>query len=221
MHLVDSRSTVVSWLMALLVNVFLSAAGHASNAVTTVATFDASQLVLTPSSLVEGLDGNFYAAASSGGVALPPNGTAGSIVQITPQGVVTTLHAFGSGEGIGPTGLVLGPDGNLYGTTAGGGLYGGGTLFQITTAGTFTVVYAFPNGSSLMGVGPTQLTVGVDGNLYGMTEGGGTNACGALFRMTLAGVPTVLYSFPQIGGGTGPGAAPMAVDSNNTLYGIG
>lgn len=224
MHLVKWQPPVISLMIVLLINLFLSAPGHASNAVTTLATFQASQLVLTPSSLVEGPDGNFYAAASTGGYTQSGyGGTSGSIVQITPQGVITTLHSFAAQDGFGPTGLVLGPDGNLYGTAATGGIYDGGTLFQITTGGAFNVVYAFPNGtsSSRMGAGPTQLTVGVDGNLYGMTEGGGANACGALFRITLAGVPTVLYSFPQIGGGTGPGADPMAVDSNGTLYGIG
>jgi uncharacterized repeat protein (TIGR03803 family) len=221
MLFVKRRVPIISLVAAFLINVILGATGHASSALTTLATFDSSQYVLTPSSLVEGPDGNFYAAASSGGTALPfTAGTSGSIVQITPQGVVTTVHTFAAEDGAIPTGLVLGPDGNLYGTTQTGGLYDGGTLFKMTTAGVFSVVYAFPNGSSLMGMGPTQLTVGVDGNLYGMTEGGGTNECGALFRMTLAGVPTVLYSFPQIGGSTLPGAAPMAVDTSGNLYGI-
>jgi len=224
MQSVKSRKAVFALSFALLMILFGSAPIHATNAVTSIAVFNPSRLVLVQSSLVEGPDGNFYAAASSGGVTLSNSGgTTGSLVQITPQGVITTLHAFAGDDGVGPTGLVLGPDGNLYGATRSGGSGDGGTLFKLTTSGAFSVVYAFPNGTSpsLMGAGPTQLTVGVDGNLYGITEGGGANACGAVFRITLAGVPTVLYSFPQIGGSTVPGAAPMAVDGNNTLYGIG
>lgn len=65
------------------------------------------------SSLVEGADGNFYGTTPSGG---PLNN--GTIFKITPAGVLTTLYAFSGGsDGSAPlASLVLGSDGNFYGT---------------------------------------------------------------------------------------------------------
>src|SRR5580658_5510694 len=70
-------------------------------------------------SLVQGRDGNFYGVTTEGGSG-PQNGY-GTIFKVTPTGTVTTLHLFQGLDGIAPTGLVLGTDGNLYGATAQGG----------------------------------------------------------------------------------------------------
>jgi len=46
--------------------------------------------------------------------------------------VATTLHVFSFGDGGRPiSSLVLDADGNLYGTTSEGGMYGGGNIFEI------------------------------------------------------------------------------------------
>jgi uncharacterized repeat protein (TIGR03803 family) len=68
--------------------------------------------------LVQGSDGNLYGAMVTGGT----NG-AGTIFQITLNGVLTPLYSFGGGtNGSRPVGsLVQGSDGNLYGTTSTGG----------------------------------------------------------------------------------------------------
>ncbi len=39
--------------------------------------------------------------------------------------------------------LVVGVDGNIYGTTSSGGVNGGGVLFDLTTTGVYTVVHRF------------------------------------------------------------------------------
>jgi uncharacterized repeat protein (TIGR03803 family) len=75
--------------------------------------------------------------------------------------------------------LVWGADGNIYGTTEGGGTQGGGTVFQMTPAGTLTTLYGFgaitlgvtttPDGTSPYG-GLVQAT---DGSFYGITSQGG------------------------------------------------
>jgi uncharacterized repeat protein (TIGR03803 family) len=105
------------------------------------------------------------------------------------------VHRFFSGAGsVAP--LTLGADGNLYGTTASGGIVDGGTVFRLTPDGTVTVVVDFtgPNGSS-----PYPYTVGLvpdqDGNLYGATEYGTPGGRGTIFKMTLAGQVTPLVSF--------------------------
>lgn len=114
---------------------------------------------------------------------------------------------------IGLQGLVQGTDGNFYGTTFSGGIYtatytgeplnqgavGAGTFFKITPAGVETVLYSFPTSITSnpgAGIGAGGLIQGTDGNFYGTTAVGGTNGSGTIFKITPAGVETVLYSFP-------------------------
>ena len=53
----------------------------------------------------------------------------GTVFKLTPAGVRTTLHDFDYGtEGCNPVAaLIQDSDGNFYGTTQGGGTFGGGT----------------------------------------------------------------------------------------------
>jgi uncharacterized repeat protein (TIGR03803 family) len=79
--------------------------------------------------LVQAIDGNFYGTTSEGG-----DYGKGTVFKITPDGTLTTLHSFaGTGnDGADPeAALVQASDGSFYGTTAGGGLYGQGTVFRL------------------------------------------------------------------------------------------
>ena len=81
--------------------------------------------------LIQASDGNFYGTTSAGG-----EFDQGTVFKMTPGGVVTTLHAFGSSptDGANPmAGLVEGSDGILYGTTSAGGSFSGGTVFRVDT----------------------------------------------------------------------------------------
>jgi uncharacterized repeat protein (TIGR03803 family) len=77
------------------------------------------------------------------------------------------------------------PNGNLYGTTAGGGTNGGyGTVFQISSTGALTSLYSFTGGND--GANPQAgLVQTSDGNLYGTTADGGQGIAGTVFRLTL------------------------------------
>jgi uncharacterized repeat protein (TIGR03803 family) len=95
-----------------------------------------------------------------------------------------------------PSGLVQGSDGNFYGTTENGGTNFAGTMFRITSIGSYTDLYTFgsyPGGPNPTG-GPVQ---GSDGNFYGTTPRGGTNSCncGTVFRVSSSGSYTNLHSF--------------------------
>jgi len=86
--------------------------------------------------LVQALDGSLYGVTNlGGGVTAKSTNGGGTIFQLTLDGTETVLHAFGtpSSDGANPTaGLIQGLDGNLYGTTSGGGSLNGGTAFRLT-----------------------------------------------------------------------------------------
>jgi uncharacterized repeat protein (TIGR03803 family) len=88
-------------------------------------------------------------------------------------------------------------NGNFYGTTTEGG-NGWGTVFSLTPEGTLTTVYAFCRLTSCRdGALPLAgLIQGGDGNLYGTTSRYGAHGdAGTIFKLTLGGVLTTLYSF--------------------------
>jgi len=149
-----------------------------------------SQYSVSFSGLVQAGDGNFYGTTPKSN-----SGSDGSVFRVTPAGVMTPLFSFGvSRYGYDPEGgLVLANDGNLYGTTAAGGIYGRGTLFKLTTSGQFSVVHPFDSSNSSL---PTyNLVQASDGYLYGVTVSSVTNAA-TIFRSTLSGALTTLTNFP-------------------------
>jgi uncharacterized repeat protein (TIGR03803 family) len=129
---------------------------------------------------------------------------------------------------MGPTGLLIqGNDGNFYGTSFGGGLLGGGatasplsngmgTVYRITPSGAETVLHLF-TGAPADGASPTAMIQASDGNLYGTTAAGGTNNIGTIFKLTPAGVETILYSFTD--GSDGASAQGLIQASDGSFYG--
>jgi uncharacterized repeat protein (TIGR03803 family) len=79
--------------------------------------------------VIQGSDGNFYGSTLQGGAS-----GLGLVFKLTPSGTETILHAFaGASDGANPTAnLVLGSDGNLYGSTSAGGSSGDGTFFKVS-----------------------------------------------------------------------------------------
>jgi len=142
--------------------------------------------------LAQGTDGNFYGTTIDGG----SNGGFGTVFEITAAGVFTSLYSFtGTSDGANPWGgLVQSTDGNLYGTTQGGGAYGDGTVFRIAPNGPLTTVATF---DGYEGAAPSAtLTQGADGNLYGTTAGGGAGSYGTVFQLSING-PLQITSQPQ------------------------
>jgi len=135
----------------------------------------------------------------------------------------TTLLNFAGTNGGNPyDSLVEGTDGNLYGTTRAGGAHDGGTIFQMTPAGSQTVIYSFCTQSRCSdGTLPNGLALGSDGNFYGTTYGGGAGGLGTVFQMTPAGTLTTLYSFCMSSGcpdGSGPHAS-LVEGTDGNFYG--
>jgi uncharacterized repeat protein (TIGR03803 family) len=100
---------------------------------TTLHSFDGTDGANPYAGLVQATDGNFYGTTS--GPAFFPVGT---VFRITPGGTLTTLHSFSCDaecpdDGGSPqAGLVQATNGSFYGTTAGGGTYGLGTVFSLS-----------------------------------------------------------------------------------------
>ena len=138
------------------------------------------------------------------------------------------LYNFtGNADGSDPaTPLTFDSSGNAYGTTASGGAYDFGTVFQLSVSGQETVIYSFTGGGD--GLDPHGgVTIDSAGNLYGTTVAGGFgglcagDGCGVIFELTPSGgswTETTLYNFKGLNDGFGPGGG-LVFDSAGNLYG--
>ena len=173
--------------------------------------------------LAQGSDSNFYGITFAGG-----STNLGTVFRVSPSGSETNLYSFKGFpiDGQQPTaGLVLGNDGNFYGTTSSGGTFSNGTVFRISASGSYTNLYSF-KGAPTDGLQPEGgLVLGSDGNFYGATFFGGTSTncgavgCGTVFRISPSGSETNLFSF---GNYTNDGAvadSPLVQGSDGNLYG--
>jgi len=139
--------------------------------------------------------GNIYGTTYEGGL-----DQFGTVFKLTPTGTETILYSFTCGtDGCLPQSVpALDKDGNIYGTTTQGGADGWGTVFKITPSGTFSTLYGFTGGADGGGPG-SNLYVDSKLNVYGTTYSGGAFTFGAAFKITSAGVETVLHSFDANG----------------------
>ena len=144
--------------------------------------------------LVQGKDGNLYGTTQYGGAVSDDTGTVFKLS--LPSLTLSTLFSFdplnlGSTnvDGAFPVaGLLLGPDGNFYGSASNGGANTGGTLFKITTGGVFTKLFDFGSADANGALPYATLMEHTNGVFYGLTSGGGTFASGEFYSLTL---PTV------------------------------
>jgi uncharacterized repeat protein (TIGR03803 family) len=138
--------------------------------------------------LVQGTDGNLYGTTEVGG------GTAeGTVFKFaTTASKPTTLYKFCATGSLCPNGskpyagLVLASNGKFYGTTTLGGTTDNGTVFQITSTGSFKTIYNF--GGTTTGSLPWATPIQAkDGDLYGGTSIGGTDNDGVIYAISTAG----------------------------------
>jgi len=135
--------------------------------------------------------GNLYGSTVSGGMEL-----GGTIFQLAPANGgwnFNLLYSFPGGLTLGPfSDLLLDNSGNLYGTTYSDGLYGHGSVFELTRSGdswTYATLYDF-QGAGDGGNPKSNLVMDAQGNLYGTTYAGGNygtcggHGCGVVFEIT-------------------------------------
>ena len=159
----------------------------------------------------------------------------GTVFGISTSGKERILYSFygpARTDGGNPQSGMIAVNGALYGTTYDGGLgcisscssqpcgsgsdSGCGTVFEVSTSGSESVVYRFENDSDA--AYPSAGLVDVKGTLYGTTQNGGAHGAGTVFSITPSGKETVLHSFA---GGSRDGSDPWAglVDDKGTLFG--
>jgi uncharacterized repeat protein (TIGR03803 family) len=158
---------------------------------TTFVSFDGTNGATPWDGLTQGTNGSFYGTTMLGG-----SNSAGTIFSLTAGGTLSSIYSFGSNiDGIHPSNaLALGLDGNFYGSAQNSSGSGDGIIFKMTPGGLLTNLYSFIGSSN--GTTPAgALTLGTDGNFYGMTGTGGAYTNGNVFRMTPEGLLTNLYSF--------------------------
>ncbi len=142
-----------------------------------------------------------------------------------------TLHTFANGaDGASPGGdLIADKAGNLYGTTSEGGPNGAGSVFKLAPDGTLTTIYNF-TGASDGDLPLAGLLADLQGNLYGVTEIGGANNWGVVFKVTPDGHATTIYAFKGDGHDGvnplgqliwGPGKTLLGTTLNGGAYGFG
>ncbi len=211
---------------ALLLLCAATAIASPAQTFTSLLSFDDTDGAYPEAGLVQATDGNLYGTTYEGGA-----NNYGTVFKITPSGTLTTLYSFCSpvgcpdGDGANPlAGLLQATNGNLYGTTSGGGTNSEGTVFEITPAGELTTLYSFCSqvGCTDGGNPYAGLLQATNGDLYGTTYGGGAGIRGTVFKITPSGMLTTLYSFCQQGGGCSDGASPAAglvQATNGNFYG--
>jgi hypothetical protein len=182
--------------------------------------------------VVQAADSNFYATSPPffGACINNPNFVCAFIYQIDQSGKATAIHSFqpepntgsigvANADGIWPTALIVGTDGNLYGACRWGGPGGGGTIFEIAMDGTwkFTLLKSFSYTSTAQETGdsPTSLMQGKDGTFY-FTNGVG------IYQLTAAGAVNTVYEFPfdpTTGiSAMGRGSTSLVQGSDGNLY---
>jgi uncharacterized repeat protein (TIGR03803 family) len=196
----------------------------------------------SPNGLILGRDGNLYGTTFFGG-----DFGFGTVFRITPGGTETVLHSFAGGpdDGANPQGLIQASDGNLYGTTGGGGRpscprayamvlelpgartdhSGCGTVFKLTPRGEETLLHFFSGGAGGKQPIPGLVETG-GGNFYGATSYGGLltsttcgeDGCGVVFRITADGTESTLYSF-DVDAGDGRFPVGLTLGQDGSLYG--
>jgi uncharacterized repeat protein (TIGR03803 family) len=177
----------------------------------------------TPYSLMLASDGNFYGyepSANGGSVYA-------SIFRMTPAGTVSTVYTFQPPNPYQPPigQLIEAGDGNLYGALAASsgsdGSSTSGAIFSISLTGKYSTVFAFPFNATYGSSGPTAtLTLGSDGKLYGLSEGGGATGAGFIFSYDITSSTfTDLHDFDYATEGGAPMGAPLLQGADGNFYG--
>jgi uncharacterized repeat protein (TIGR03803 family) len=168
--------------------------------------------------LIRDTAGNLYGTTLEGG-----SSNSGTVFKLDASGTETVLHNFAGGPSDGAypyAAVVMDTKGNLYGTTYECGPSNDGTVYKLSSTRKETVLHNFA-GAPSDGANPflSNLFMDTKGNLYGVTEEGGSSSEGVVYKLSKSGTLTVLHSFA---GTSSDGCYPLgtpAIDTDGNLYG--
>jgi uncharacterized repeat protein (TIGR03803 family) len=204
-----------------------------------IASFDDGAVAINPvGSLVFDASGNLY-GASGGGIEIAllcGDSPCGNVFELQPPttsgGAWTgkSIYNFGTSganDGLGPSYVVFGPGGALYGTTSFGGTLETGTFYKLTppatSGGAWTekILFSFPNNT---GIPYGGLTAGGNGTFFGTAAFTGTSGSGIVFQLIPPSggkgwTQSVLYNFTGGSDGNSPVSGVLR-DSSGNLYGV-
>jgi len=197
--------------------------------VTVLDTFYGEEGMTPGAALVFGTDGNLYGTAVNG--ADNWDGSAdftgnGTIFMVSPGDVdsePTTLWAFtGGSDGANPSSaLVLGQDGNFYGTTSNGGQNSDGVVYQLIPNGVnSTLNTLWPFSGAADGSSPGALVSASNGTFYGITSAGGASNFGTVFQLVVSGSPPALTTIATFNGVNGAGPVSFIPGPGGNYYGV-
>ena len=141
-----------------------------------------------------------------------------SFSQIKAQ-TYSVLHSFATAtDGQTPySAVTFDSSGNMYGTCNSGGANSGGTLWEYSHGGTFSVLHSF--GSTTDGSSPVaSVALDSSGNLYGTSCTGGSNSGGTLWKYSSSGTFSILHSFTSSTDGAIPYGS-VELDKSGNVYG--
>ncbi len=191
------------------------------------------------SGVIRDAHGNLYGTTEVGGSRF----NQGTVFELSPPPggngpwIETVLYEFCANDncidGNQPLGgLTFDSHGNLYGTTTAGGPHGQGVVFELSPNGggqwTYTILYGF---CALTGCADGRtpqfgsLVFDASGNIYGATQGGGSQNFGTVFKLTPSGgswTESVLHSFCSAANCT-DGVEPIGgivLDAHSNIYGV-
>jgi len=191
----------------------VAATGHETVLYTFAGGNDGAQ----PNGVFRDQQGDLYGTTTDGG----GSANQGVVFKVDPTGHETLLYTFTGGNdgGSSDAGVILGTDGNLYGTTDSGGSANQGVVFKVDKSGHETVLYTFERGP----VGNQPYLAGVildpDYNLYGTTSFSAAGGIGAVYKLDRAGNASPVYAFPAVTDGQYPYNGGVVLGSDGRLYG--
>ncbi|NOT25134.1 MAG: hypothetical protein HOP16_03425 [Acidobacteria bacterium] len=176
-----------------------------------------------PMSLSADPAGDLYGVTLGSGHPLNPHGT---VFRASLSGAVTTIYRFDGKTGSRPYSVIVGSDGNLYGTamldgTQPSGAKGNGVVFKMTRAGILTPLHTFSGGAD-GGQPISGLLESTDSKglvyYYGATRYGGEGR-GVLYRVSPTGDFKVLHRHPNWYSATGRTPSGTMIEIDGVFYG--
>jgi uncharacterized repeat protein (TIGR03803 family) len=222
---------------AVLILTVAAVVSSSAQTFTTLYNFDGSKGGGPVMPLIQGRDGKLWGTLNGGGSYF-----GGTVYEISKDGVFQAKYEFCSlqncTDGQTPFGVLLGTDGNFYGTTEWGGASNSGSIFRLTSFGALTTLYSFScdaNRICANGIAPEEpLVEGADGNFYGTTlargsdgatiggELGGLDYNGTVFEISPQGTLTTLHRFQGPDGSEPDSILTVGADGElfgTTIYG--